>query len=277
MFKKFITTVLGCACIISAIAQKDNPDCANKGYELFTNLEGFFIDRCESAEFKTLEFWVERGSKKVTKDGKYTKIWYKQSPESNRSIVGKQIVANYANAVKKAKGTVVKDSDDMAYHVTKNGKSLWIALSVSPYAPERKDYYIEIVEEEAMKQEITANIEEALAESGKIALYGIYFDVNKAVIKSESEPAIKEIADYLSKNPKTSIFIVGHTDNTGDYAKNIKLSKDRAAAIKASLISKHKIATTRLFADGVGPLAPVSSNANEEGRKLNRRVEVVLK
>ncbi|HYJ37655.1 MAG TPA: OmpA family protein, partial [Chitinophagaceae bacterium] len=215
--------------------------------------------------------------RKVTKEGKYTKLWYRQSPESNRSIVGKQIVANYANAVKKAKGTVVKDSDDMAYHVTKNGKSLWIAISVSPYAPERKDYYMEIVEEEAMKQEITANIEEALAESGKIALYGIYFDVNKAVVKPESETAIKEIAEYLSKNPKSTIFIVGHTDNTGDYTKNIKLSKDRAAAIKANLVSKYKIAATRLFADGVGPLAPVSSNSNEEGRKQNRRVEVVLK
>jgi outer membrane protein OmpA-like peptidoglycan-associated protein len=263
--------------MLSVLAQKDNPDCADKDYDLFTNLEGFYIDKCETAEFKTLEFWVEANSKKVTKDGKYTKLWYRQSPQSTRSIVGKQIVANYANAVKKARGTVVKNSDDMAYHVTKNGKSLWIALSVSPHAPQRTEYYIEIVEEEAMKQEITANIEEALAENGKIALYGIYFDVNKAVIKSESEPAIKEIADYLTKNPKSSIFIVGHTDNTGDYAKNIKLSKDRATAIKTSLVTKYKIATTRLFADGVGPLAPVSSNANEEGRKLNRRVEVVLK
>ena len=263
--------------MISILAQKDNPDCADKDYDLFTNLEGFFIERCEAAEFKTMEFWVERGSRKVTKDGKYTKLWYKQSPQSTRSIVGKQIVANYAIAVKKAKGEVVKDSDDMAYHVIKDGKSLWIAISVSPYAPERKDYYMEIVEEAGMKQEITANIEEALAENGKIALYGIYFDVNKAVVKPESEPAIKEIADYLTKNPKSSIFIVGHTDNTGDYAKNIKLSKDRAAAIKTSLVTKYKIATTRLFADGVGPLAPVSTNANEEGRKMNRRVEVVLK
>ena len=132
--------------MLSTLAQTDNPDCADKDYDLFTNLEGFFIERCESAEFKALEYWVERGSRKVTKEGKYTKLWYKQSPESKRSIVGKQIVANYANAIKKAKGTVVKDSDDMAYHVTKNGKSLWISLSVGPYAPERKDYYMEIVE-----------------------------------------------------------------------------------------------------------------------------------
>ena len=277
MIKKLTSVILGCAFMFAAVAQNDNPDCADKDYDLFTNLEGFFIERCESAEFKTLEFWVERNSRRVTKDGKYTKLWYRQSPQSTRSIVGKQIVANYANAVKKAKGTVVKDSDDMAYHVTKNGKSLWIALSVSPYAPERKDYYIEIVEEEAMKQEIVANIEQALADEGKVALYGIHFDVNKAVIKPESEAAIKEIADYLTKNPKSSIFIVGHTDNTGDYAKNIKLSKDRATAIKTNLVTKYKIATTRLFADGVGPLAPIANNANEEGRKLNRRVEVVLK
>jgi len=137
MIKKLISTTLGLACMISILAQKDNPDCADKDYDLFTNLEGFFIERCEAAEFKTMEFWVERGSRKVTKDGKYTKLWYKQSPQSTRSIVGKQIVANYANAVKKAKGELAKtlkeahdqvepDEDEHIYHTKGWSRELWI-------------------------------------------------------------------------------------------------------------------------------------------------------
>lgn len=258
-------------------AQKDNPECAGKTYDLFTNLEDFYIADCATAEFKHIEIWVESGSRKIIKEGKYTKLHFKLAPGSTRKVVGKQIVANYVNAVKKAKGEVVKASDDQGYHVLKNGKSLWINLGVSPYASERAEYILEIVEEEGMKQEIVANFDEAMAETGKVALYGIYFDVNKAVIKPESEAAIKEIADYLTKNPKAPIFIVGHTDNTGDYTKNIALSKERAKAIKTNLVTKHKIPATRLFSDGIGPLSPVATNATEEGRKMNRRVEIVLK
>jgi OmpA-OmpF porin, OOP family len=260
-----------------ASAQKDDAACAAKAYNLFNSFEGFYIKGCDTAEFKTLEFYVERGSKSVKKQGKYTKIHYEQVPTSTRTIVGQQIVTNYVNAVKKVKGEVVKASDDQAYHVTKDGKSLWIYLSVSPYASARREYSIAIVEEEGMKQEIVANFDEALANDGKIAVYGIYFDVGMAVVKAESEEAIKEIADYLTRNSRQSIFIVGHTDNTGDFAKNIKLSKDRALAIKNYLTEKYKIAATRLIADGVGPLAPVGTNATEEGKKINRRVEVVLK
>jgi outer membrane protein OmpA-like peptidoglycan-associated protein len=260
-----------------ASAQKDNPVCAAKAYYLFNSMEDFYLKECDTAEFKTLEFYIERGAKSIKKQGKYTKIHYEQIPTSTRTVVGQQIVTNHVNAVKKAKGEVVKASDDQAYHVTKDGKSLWIFLSVSPYAPARREYWIEIVEEQGMKQEIVANFDEALASDGKIALYGIYFDVGKAVVKAESEEAIKEIADYLTRNPKQSIFIVGHTDNTGDFTKNIKLSKDRALAIKNYLVAKYKIVVTRLIADGVGPLAPISTNATEDGKQKNRRVEIVLK
>jgi outer membrane protein OmpA-like peptidoglycan-associated protein len=240
-------------------------------------MEDFFIASCDTAEFKVLEIWTHSGSKKFTKEGKYTKLRYEKMANSTRTVVGKQIVNNYVNAVKKAKGEVVQFSDEQAYHVVKDGKSFWIFLSVSPYAPARHEYWIEIVEEQGMKQEIVGNFDETLANEGKIALYGIYFDVGKAIVKPESEEAIKTIADYLARNPKQSIYIVGHTDNTGEFAKNIKLSKDRALAIKNYLVTKHKIAATRLTSDGVGPLAPVGTNSTEEGKKLNRRVEIVLK
>jgi outer membrane protein OmpA-like peptidoglycan-associated protein len=70
---------------------------------------------------------------------------------------------------------------------------------------------------------------------------------------------------------------VGHTDNVGDVAANLKLSKNRGEAVKQYLVSRYKIEAIRLTGDGVGQLCPVSSNDTEAGRKLNRRVEIVKK
>ena len=257
--------------------QTDDPKCTGPVFNIFTKMNDFYVEGCEEIEFKTLEIWVEANSRTIKKEGKYTKIRYRLNPGSTRKIVGQQIVSNYANAVKKSGGEVVKNSDDMAYHVTKNGKSYWAYLSVSPYAGVREEYYIQIIEEEGMKQEVEANIQEQLADKGKAVFYGIYFPVGKSNVMPESRDAIQAIADYLKANPKSSIFIVGHTDNTGDYLKNIKLSKDRALAVKTYLVAQFKVDVKRLISDGVGPLSPVASNGSEDGRKLNRRVEVVLK
>ena len=68
---------------------------------------------------------------------------------------------------------------------------------------------------------------------------------------------------------------MGHTDSTGSFEYNMKLSRDRAAAVTQSLVTDHGIAATRLTAQGVGPLAPVASNGTEDGKAKNRRVELV--
>ena len=112
-------------------------------------------------------------------------------------------------------------------------------------------------------------------DTGKAAVYGIYFDTGKAEIKPESEPALKEIAKLLQADPKLKLYVVGHTDNSGGLDYNMKLSKDRADAVVKALTGKYGIAASRLSAFGVGPLAPVASNQTEEGRAKNRRVELV--
>ena len=132
-----------------------------------------------------------------------------------------------------------------------------------------------IVEVEEMKQDIEVNMSEGISRDGKIALYGITFDVNKAVIKPESEKALQIVIDYLNANASEKIIVVGHTDNTGIFVKNITLSKERAKAVKDYLIAKGKINAARLLSDGVGALCPVATNTNEEGKALNRRVEIV--
>ena len=120
-----------------------------------------------------------------------------------------------------------------------------------------------------------AVMEKGLRETGRIALYGIYFDTDKAMIRPESRPTLEQIAKLLASQVALNVFIVGHTDSQGPYAYNLDLSRRRAEAIAAELVKNYHIGAPRLRTAGVAHLAPVGSNANEAGRALNRRVELV--
>ena len=120
-----------------------------------------------------------------------------------------------------------------------------------------------------------ATMSKGLRETGRIALYGIYFDTDRAVIKPESRPTLEQIAKLLTAQVQLNVFIVGHTDGVGPYEYNLDLSKRRAEAIAAELVKNYRITAPRLRTAGVGLLAPVGSNATEAGRALNRRVELV--
>ena len=84
--------------------------------------------------------------------------------------------------------------------------------------------------------------EKGLGEAGHIALYGIYFDTDKAVVKPESRPTLEQIAKLLAGQPQLSVFIVGHTDNQGAYDYNLDLSRRRAEAVAAELVRTYGIA-----------------------------------
>jgi len=119
------------------------------------------------------------------------------------------------------------------------------------------------------------DISKGLETSGRIAIYGILFDTNKAVIKLDSRPALEEIAKFLRSSPNARLDVVGHTDNVGGYDSNLDLSRGRAAAVATALVEDYSINPQRLRASGVGFLAPVASNATEAGRAQNRRVELL--
>jgi outer membrane protein OmpA-like peptidoglycan-associated protein len=121
-----------------------------------------------------------------------------------------------------------------------------------------------------------AAMAKGLGEKGHIALYGILFDTDKAIIKPESAPTLAEMAKLLTGQPDLKVFIVGHTDSQGTYEHNMTLSRLRAEAVAAALATSHRIARNRLYTAGIGYLAPVGSNASEDGRALNRRVELVV-
>lgn len=155
----------------------------------------------------------------------------------------------------------------------------WAAPDAS-YKTQKAAYAaVEIVEVQAMQQQmvtVSANdMSKAMTATGRVALYGILFDTNKADVKAESKPALVEIDKLLKGDPSLKLRVVGHTDNQGALDANIGLSKRRTEAVNAALVAQYGIAASRLAAFGVADLAPVASNASEEGRAKNRRVELV--
>ena len=153
----------------------------------------------------------------------------------------------------------------------------YIGLLVVSIRPKGVGVQIITAETKAMENRMVdaAAMQEAIAESGHIALYGIYFDTDSDVIKAESQPTVTEIARFLNENSSVNVIVVGHTDNQGSLPYNLDLSKRRAASVVRALTSEHGVAAGRLDSAGVGYLAPVASNDKEAGRALNRRVELV--
>jgi OOP family OmpA-OmpF porin len=120
-----------------------------------------------------------------------------------------------------------------------------------------------------------SQMEQAIAESGKVALYGILFDFDKDVVKPESKPTLDEIAKLMQDKPDLKLKVVGHTDNKGTPEYNLDLSTRRAANVVAALTASYGIAPDRFASEGAGLTQPIASNDTEEGRAKNRRVELI--
>jgi OOP family OmpA-OmpF porin len=114
-----------------------------------------------------------------------------------------------------------------------------------------------------------------LMTDGKLVTYGIYFDVNKDVVKPESYGTLKEIAAILNEVPDVKVKIIGHTDADGADAANLDLSKRRAASVKAELVKSFGVNGDRLVTDGLGESQPVAPNNSPVNKALNRRVEFI--
>jgi len=104
---------------------------------------------------------------------------------------------------------------------------------------------------------------------------GILFDFDSYALKPTTRENLEELAPTLIKYDDTNVLVLGHTDSTGPTAYNETLSEKRANSVDNFLVSRG-IAGTRLTSEGYGETDPVASNETEEGRQLNRRVEVVV-
>lgn len=148
-----------------------------------------------------------------------------------------------------------------------------------PKASNRVAVYVEEVLSKPMEDKMVVLKADELAEdialNGKAAIYGIYFDYDKADIKPESRPQLEQMAAMLKARTELNVLIVGHTDNQGALDYNMDLSQRRAQAVARALADDFGVDGSRLTPRGIGFLAPVTTNRTEEGRAKNRRVELV--
>ncbi|MDA8403791.1 MAG: OmpA family protein [Desulfobacteraceae bacterium] len=246
-------------------------------HPLLTRMPDYFINDYTDNDYDQAKFLVTENGKNtwITVEGHKYYIQYnlKQGDKSPGEL---KVVRNIEAALTKIGGKVMFEGErpwNATIKLVKDGKETWVGVSSFPTL-----YRLTIIEKEAMEQVVEANAEvmnNDISTTGHVSVYGIYFDTAKADIKPESDAAIAEIAKLLQNNNSLNLYVVGHTDNTGTFDGNMKLSKDRAAAVAAALVSKHGIAASRLKAYGVGSLCPVASNKTEEGKAKNRHVELV--
>jgi OOP family OmpA-OmpF porin len=274
MNKNLVSLLLLLALIVPVMAQEDAEN--SKDPAMFTRMPGFYIYRNDDIQFDRFEFRTgDEKTEAVEGHSIFIDYWIKDNMQLPSGL---QIVRNYTNAVKKIGGQVIYEWEDggsqnATMKIVKGGRETWVYV----YAVQQ-NYTINIIEKEAMAQDVVADassMAKSINETGKVAVYGIYFDTGKSTLKTESTPTLQEIAKLLKADPALKVYVVGHTDNTGTFEANMKLSLDRANAVVDALVSQHGVNAASLKAWGDGPTAPVATNSTEEGKALNRRVELV--
>jgi len=128
-----------------------------------------------------------------------------------------------------------------------------------------------IVDANGCAKTVTKEIKEAIKQE-----VNIVFDTNKAIIKPEFKGEVAKISDLAKANNNAFITIEGHTDSSGNPAKNKVLSQERAKAVMNMLIADYGIPANRVTAIGYGASKPVADNKTAEGKAQNRRVIAVL-
>ena len=246
----------------------------SRDHPLLSRMDNYYIDEYAEYDYDSHEFYDEEDHEYLIEGHKWI-LGYtlKDGYEPPGQL---KVRKNYLNAVKEIGGTILYDRG-VYMMVEREGREVWIDLWVDD---DGSDYRLTMVEKTVMEQEVAADpkaLSEDLKTEGHVAIYGIYFDYDSATIRPESEPALKAISEILEQNHELEVYIVGHTDMTGSLAYNMELSQRRADSVVKELVDTYDISSSRLQAMGVGPLCPVATNQSEEGRKLNRRVELVEK
>lgn len=140
---------------------------------------------------------------------------------------------------------------------------------------------LRIIEESELKDDrLVIDLEgltDKMAQTGHVALGGLLFEFDKDVMLPEAAEVITVVATYLKQHPKQDFYVIGHTDDQGKQSYNQQLSQKRAQAVVNALTKEHGIPASQLTAKGVGEYSPVANNMSDEGKKQNRRVELVLR
>jgi outer membrane protein OmpA-like peptidoglycan-associated protein len=243
-------------------------------YHLLGHMPNYYGGPPEHKNFDKFSFKVQNGddSKTVDVTGATYHVDY-DVKSGAQTASDDEIQANYRAALKALNAqTLYTSGNETTARLEVNGQSIWIYV----YS-QQNSISIDAVEEKALTLSIQPPsadaMQQTLDKAGHIALY-INFDFNKATLRADAAPVIAQIVALLKKNAGLKVSLQGHTDNVGGHDYNVKLSKDRAAAVVAAVV-KGGIDAKRLGSTGFGPDKPIADNDSADGRAKNRRVELV--
>ncbi|MFK7920385.1 MAG: OmpA family protein [Bacteroidia bacterium] len=159
--------------------------------------------------------------------------------------------------------------------------NVYVAIAFYQHREDEVVVMLDVIESQPMEDDLVSADPEAMSgeidREGKVVIYGLYFEFDKAELEASSKPVLDAIAQLLKQRPDLQLYVVGHTDMKGNLSYNLALSEARARSVVEVLVKDYQIERSRLQAQGVGPLVPITTNLNEQGRRFNRRVELVQK
>jgi outer membrane protein OmpA-like peptidoglycan-associated protein len=195
-------------------------------------------------------------------------------------IDGKKIIDNdgvHGWSEKDSTATITKGLHTMkVWYFQGPATELGVQLWLTPSGAEEKIFNLDDYSANlsAVLKKVNA---EATADGIRITLPDkILFDVGKSDLKTDADATLKTLIEVFNSYPQSKVKIEGHTDATGDATSNLKLSEDRAKSVLAALKKLNAPKTITYTTVGLGSTKPVGSNATDDGRALNRRVEIVI-
>lgn len=234
-------------------------------------------------KYEAFDFRVtdpETGKKeKMNIKGEYRRLLYevfKDNGERNKDISRLEFFENFKAAAREQGGEVRFEDPKgvLVFTVPRDdGGITWCQVDTTTMG----QTYLTIVDEQPFEKSLTfgpAEMKTALDKDGRIILYDILFDHDKASLQQSSDKQLQHIVTLMLENPELRMEVQGHTDSQGSDEYNLDLSQRRAETVVAYL-NLFGIAGDRLSAKGYGESSPVDTNETEEGRAKNRRVELV--
>ncbi|MGA9795688.1 MAG: OmpA family protein [Rhizomicrobium sp.] len=253
--------------VVARLPQGSLADMQGKGCKqppwLVKQFDYFKLSDCSTRDFDSITLNLPGGPKTLAGhflDLNYSLTDKKQDPSEL------YVQKNYVNALEKIGAKLVSDPTDDSQAI------------LTQTTPQGELWYI--YKHESGNEESTNSYSLTALQVGgpppktcKIEVYGVNFDFNKSTIKPESEPVLTQVLALFTADPTYKAEVGGHTDNVGGSAYNMKLSGERADAVKAWLIA-HGVAASRLTSRGYGYTVPLVPNTTDENRAKNRRVEL---
>lgn len=275
----FITAAVLSACMNAAIAEQVSE------HPLIRPFPGAVLHERSSVykNFEVYDFQVKNPqtgkAEKQTVKGEYRRLLYylqREDGSRNTTVSRVEYFENFKAAALEQGGEIKwEDSRGLVFSIPReDGSVTWCRVEASAGAGSTTLVIIDAKPLEKTLEFGPVQMKAALDAEGRIALYGILFDYDKASLQPSSNKQLHNVLMLLLDNSELNLEIQGHTDSDGNEDYNLQLSQERAESVLKYFVL-FGVDPTRLQARGYGESAPVAPNDTDENKAKNRRVELV--